>query len=507
MKSSLFVKNLFMTVSLLLLCVVLVGGVSSVWTYRYISRTERDKVAAAAETAAHTVSALSGEYEAGSMEMQMNVSMLGKASGYRILVADSSGMVTSCSDGLTCMHIGMPLPGEMISAVDVSGSFRGPSALSPEEQGRRYVYALPLTDSTGTGIGYLAVSADSSKLTETWRESAGRLVMVAIVVMIIAVPVSLFMTMRTTKPIREMTDTVDRFARGDYSARVDIPFDDELGQLADSFNLMADTLERQEKQRSEFIANVSHELKTPMTTISGFADGILDGTIPREKADEYLTVISSETHRLSRLVRNMLDVSSLSAKDPVIISMQTDNLDTCCGLSILLPQDTTDTFFAYRDGFDLTDVICQTLLSLEKRILERDLDVDADLPEEPIYALGDRDAITQVVYNLLDNAAKFADPGTVIRISLWKRNDRAYVSVADRGPTIPEEELPLIFDRFHKSDKSRSMDKTGVGLGLYLVKTILDNHHEDIAVTSVDGLTTFTFTLTVASQKQIQGRG
>ena len=480
MKSSLFVKNLFMTVSLLLLCVVLVGGVSSVWTYRYISRAEREKVASAAQTAAHTVSALSGEYEAGSMEMQMNVSMLGQASGYRVLVADSSGTVTSCSDGLTCIHIGMPLPEEITSAVDSSGSFRGPAALSPEEQGHRYVNALPLTDSEGDPIGYLAVSADSSELTETWRESAGRLVMVAIVVMIIAVPVSLFMTLRTTKPIKEMTDTVDRFARGDYAARVDIPFDDELGQLADSFNLMADTLERQEKQRSEFIANVSHELKTPMTTIAGFADGILDGTIPREKADEYLSVISSETHRLSRLVRSMLDVSSLSAKDPDVIRSH---------------------------SFDLTDVICQTLLSLESRILERKLDVDADLPEEPIFALGDRDAITQVVYNLLDNAAKFADPGTVIRISLWKRNDRAYVSVADHGPTIPEEELPLIFDRFHKSDKSRSMDRNGVGLGLYLVKTILDNHHEDIAVTSTDGLTTFTFTLTVASQKQVQGRG
>ena len=480
MKSSLFVKNLFMTVSLLLLCVILVGGVSSVWTYRYISRTERDKVAASAETAAHTVSALSGEYEAGSMEMQMNVSMLGNASGYRVLVADTSGTVTSCSDGLTCSHIGMPLPEEITSAVDASSSFRGRAALSSEEQGHRYVIALPLTDSAGARIGYLAVSANTSKLTETWRESAGRLVMVAIVVMIIAVPVSLFMTMRTTKPIKEMTSTVDRFARGDYSARVDIPFDDELGQLADSFNLMADTLERQEKQRSEFIANVSHELKTPMTTIAGFADGILDGTIPREKENEYLAVISNETHRLSRLVRSMLDVSSLSAKDPDVIRSQ---------------------------SFDLTDVICQTLLSLESRILDRSLDVDADLPEEPIWALGDRDAITQVVYNLLDNAAKFADPGSVIRISLWKRNDRAYVSIADHGPTIPEEELPLIFDRFHKSDKSRSMDRNGVGLGLYLVKTILDNHHEDIAVTSVDGLTTFTFTLTIASQKQIQGRG
>ena len=479
MKSSLFVRNLFMAISLLLLCVVLVGGVSSVWTYRYITGAEREKLASAAQTAAHTVGALSGEYEAGSMEMQMNVSMLGQSSGYRILVADGSGTVTSCSDGLTCAHIGMTLPDSMISAVDGSGSFRGPAALSPEEQGHRYVIALPLTDSSGDRIGYLAASADSSELTETWRESAGRLVMVAIVVMIIAVPVSLFMTLRTTKPIKEMTKTVDRFARGDYAARVDIPFDDELGQLADSFNLMADTLERQEKQRSEFIANVSHELKTPMTTIAGFADGILDGTIPREKEDEYLSIISSETHRLSRLVRNMLDVSSLSARDPEVIRSQ---------------------------SFDLTDVICQTLLSLEKRILERELDVDADLPEEPIYALGDRDAITQVVYNLLDNAAKFADRGTVIRISLWKRNDRAYVSIADHGPTIPEEELPLIFDRFHKSDKSRSMDRNGVGLGLYLVKTILDNHHEDIAVTSVDGITTFTFTLTVASQKQIQGR-
>ena len=480
MKGSLFVKNLFMTVSLLLLCVVLVGGVSSVWTYRYITGAERDKLASAATTAAHTVGALSGEYEVGSMEMQMNVSMLGEASGYRILTADAAGTVTACSDGLTCGHVGMVLPEAMTSAVDSAGSFRGPAALDPEEQGQRYVIAMPLENGDGEQIGYLAASADSSKLTETWRESAGRLVMVAIVVMIIAVPVSLFMTLRTTKPINEMTKTVDRFARGDYAARVDVPFDDELGQLADSFNLMADTLERQEKQRSEFIANVSHELKTPMTTIAGFADGILDGTIPREKENEYLSVISSETHRLSRLVRNMLDVSSLSARDPSVIRSQ---------------------------SFDLTDVICQTLLSLESRILERKLDVDADLPEEPIWALGDRDAITQVVYNLLDNAAKFADPGTVIRISLWKRNDRAYVSVADRGPTIPEEELPLIFDRFHKSDKSRSMDKNGVGLGLYLVKTILDNHHEDIAVTSVNGLTTFTFTLTVASQKQIQGRG
>ena len=165
----------------------------------------------------------------------------------------------------------------------------------------------------------------------------------------------------------------------------------------------------------------------------------------------------------------MLDVSSLSAKDPDVIRSQ---------------------------SFDLTDVICQTLLSLESRILDRSLDVDADLPEEPIWALGDRDAITQVVYNLLDNAAKFADPGSVIRISLWKRNDRAYVSIADHGPTIPEEELPLIFDRFHKSDKSRSMDVNGVGLGLNIVKSIIKLHGGKIQVRSIEKeYTEFIFSL------------
>ncbi|MBQ4040899.1 MAG: HAMP domain-containing histidine kinase, partial [Oscillospiraceae bacterium] len=180
------------------------------------------------------------------------------------------------------------------------------------------------------------------------------------------------------------------------------------------------------------------------------------------------------THRLSRLVRNMLDVSQLSAKEPTELR---------------------------KSSFDLTEVVVQTLLSLEKKITDRKLDVDAEIPEEPIVTLGDRDSITQVVYNLLDNAAKFAAEGSVIKLSVYKRSGRAYVSVENRGETIPEKELPLIFDRFHKTDKSRNFDKDGVGLGLYIVKTILDNHREDIFVTSANGVTKFTFTLTIAPQK------
>jgi signal transduction histidine kinase len=238
--------------------------------------------------------------------------------------------------------------------------------------------------------------------------------------------------------------------------------------------MMAESLERSESLRRDFIANVSHELKTPMTVISGFSDGILDGTIPTDRERNYLEVISSETKRLSRLVRNMLEMSRI----------QSSSAETLL-----------------RGKFDISEVIRLTLLGLGGKIDAKELDVDAELPEEPIITRGEKDSITQVVYNLLDNAVKFADKGSTIRVSLWKQGMKAYVSVENTGEEIPADEMPLIFDRFHKTDKSRSENRDSTGLGLYIVKTILDNHNEDIIVASSDGLTKFTFTLTLASQK------
>ena len=244
-----------------------------------------------------------------------------------------------------------------------------------------------------------------------------------------------------------------------------------MGALIDSFNKMADSLEQAEKRRSEFIANISHELRTPMTTISGFADGILDGTIPLEDERKYLISIRDETRRLSRLVRDMLDVSRMrsTAADP-----------------------------SRRTAFDLTELILQTLLSFESRATKKNLDVDPQLPDSHLMVYADKDAITQVIYNLLDNAIKFAAPGSCLLVRLYKDMGKAYVSIKDYGETIPPDDLPYIFDRFHKSDRSRSLDKEGVGLGLYLVKTIINAHDEDIAVRSEDGMTEFVFTLTLA---------
>ncbi len=245
---------------------------------------------------------------------------------------------------------------------------------------------------------------------------------------------------------------------------------DEMGELARAFNAMADSLAKAEAQRSEFIANVSHELKTPMTTISGFADGILDGTVPPEREAAALETISSETKRLARLVRRMLDLSRLQSGEGITAQEQ----------------------------FDAVELTARALVSLEGKISAKGLDVVVDLPEEPVLVWGEPDAITQVCYNLLDNAIKFAHEGGHLWVSIRREGAKALVTVKDEGATIPPEELDSIFDRFHKSDKSRSMDRDGVGLGLYIVKTILNEHRENITVESAEGLTTFTFSLTLA---------
>ena len=213
-----------------------------------------------------------------------------------------------------------------------------------------------------------------------------------------------------------------------------------------------------------------------MTTIAGYTDGILDGTIPPEREKEYLRIISDEARRLSRLVRRMLEVSQLQSRD----------------------------LTRTKAPFDVCESMRRVLISMEKKITDRGLDVDADIPDSGIMVLGDNDLITQVIYNLLENATKFARKGSALYLGVTTLNGKALISVRNEGDTIPAEEIPLLFERFHKSDKSRSEDKDGVGLGLYVVKTILDQHKEHIAVTSENGLTTFTFSVTLAGGQTAQ---
>ena len=340
----------------------------------------------------------------------------------------------------------------------------------------RYIVTHEITrESDGELMGYVFVTNAPDNILSNWSTFVLIATVIAVLVLCMSLAVSLVYSKRMARPLDEIAAASRKFARGDFSVRVKQQEDptDEMGALIDSFNKMADSLQNAENRRSEFIANVSHELRTPMTTIAGFADGILDGTIPKDQETKYLTSIRDETRRLSRLVRDMLDASQTRARaaDP-----------------------------SKRTVFDLTELVLQTLLSFEARATQKNLDVDPQLPENHIMVIADKDAITRVIYNLLDNAVKFATPGSCLTLRLYRDAQKAYVSIKDIGETIPPDDLPFIFDRFHKSDRSRSLDKDGVGLGLYLVKSIINSHDEDIAVKSEDGATEFVFTLKLADK-------
>ena len=205
-----------------------------------------------------------------------------------------------------------------------------------------------------------------------------------------------------------------------------------------------------------------------MTTIGGYIDGILDGTIPEDRREHYMHIVSDETKRLSRLVRSMLDISRLQDQG--------------------LPEEK-------KSRFDLEECAGQALITYEQKINSKGVDVQVDMPEHPVYVRACQDYITQVIYNLLDNAVKFCPAGGKLGLQIREGGGKAYFSVSNDGETIPPEELPLVFDRFHKIDKSRSQNRDSWGLGLYIVKTIICSHGEDISVSSLNGRTEFTFTL------------
>ena len=325
-------------------------------------------------------------------------------------------------------------------------------------------------ENSGVTEGYVTYHYDMQQLYQKRSGLLGILQMVFFAVYALCGLLLLCYQKWIHTPMQQIIKGASEYANGDLSYRIPVKSEDEMGYLAKTLNYMADRINQNGEYQRTFIANVSHDFRSPLTSIKGYLEAILDGTIPPEQERDYLQVISSETRRLSRLVRRMLDLSRLQSEENVNAQEQ----------------------------FDIVEIMARVLVSLEPKINGKGLDVDAQLPEEPLLVWGDPDAITQVCYNLLDNAIKFSPEGGTLGVQITSKGGKAYVSVRNEGETIPPEELPLLFDRFHKSDKSRSEDRDGVGLGLYIVKTILNNHKETITVTSEEGITNFTFTLTTA---------
>ena len=471
----LYWRQLYVTAGTVMLTLLLLGASFFALSYNYARNQRSDEIIAQAKV----MSQLSVSYlETGrylTMEelrsdpgFQQLASFAAMVSDVDFMICDEEGHVLLSTDETLDGRV-LTMPADMTRSIMEEGSSSRRDDLDGLYQSKRLVVGVPAVKSeTLAVVGEVFAVATMTSLDTMWRGFVGLFFMTSFVSLMIAFMSASIAAMRQVKPIREMAQATRLYAEGDFDVRMrDYGRNDEVGELAASFNNMAESLQQTERQRREFIANISHELKTPMTTIAGYTDGILDGTIPPENERRYLQIISNESRRLSRMVRRMLDVSQLQAIDPL------------------------------RGGnhFDICESMRRVLISMEQKINDRHLDVDADIPEEPILVLGDNDMITQVIYNLLENATKFAREGTALYLGITAIDGKARVTVRNLGDTIPADELPLLFERFHKSDKSRSEDKDGVGLGLYIVKTILEQHKEKINVTSEDGVTTFTFSL------------
>lgn len=282
-------------------------------------------------------------------------------------------------------------------------------------------------------------------------------------------------TKRLVGPLQELSDAAESFAGGDFSPRVSEKGAGEITPLLRTFNQMADRVEENEKRRQVFVSNVSHDLRTPLTTIGGFIQNMASGNIPQEKQGHYFGIIMDEVNRLSRLVQTLLETSRMTSGER-----------------------------HYKfDPMDLCELSRVTLLSFENLLEKKKLDVSFDCDQDSIKVKADKDAIQQVIFNLIDNAIKFTPEEGTLSLSVRLQGDKAVFGVRNSGEGIPEEELKHLFDRFYKSDRSRGLDKKGMGLGLFIAKSIISAHGEEIWVESRYGdYTQFFFSLPLVEREK-----
>lgn len=332
----------------------------------------------------------------------------------------------------------------------------------------RFVVAKPVKDSAGQIRCVVFAVEDAITGLVPYVASISvsffYLTLFALAVVFIAI---FFIVRGITKPLTEMQEATEHFARGDFEYKANEEYKKRnFRDFAKALNKMAYELKIDDEAQKSFIANVSHELKTPMTSIGGFIDGILDGTIPPEEEKRYLRVVSSEVKRLSRMVVSMLNISKIEAGEIKLSATK----------------------------YDVVSQIFETLLSFEKKIDEKHIEIEGFENMNAVIIEADRDLIQQVIYNLFDNAVKFTPENGKITVAAHGDSDSTTVTIRNSGAGVSEEEISRIFERFYKVDKSRSFDTKGVGLGLYIVKTIVNMHDGEISASSKQGeYTEFSF--------------
>ncbi len=378
-----------------------------------------------------------------------------------IFITDIGGNIIHYTDSKTShINTGVSIPrtlmDELINGLEISQL----NYLDGVFDESHMIYAVPVFNTNSYVCGTVFVCSASVTLDDLLGTMIKTILVASLWIMLAALVAVYFMSEKVIGPLKDMSNAAKSFADGKFDVRVPVHGNDEVAKLATAFNNMAESLENLETMRNTFMANVSHDLRTPMTTIAGFIDGILDGAIPPDKHEYYLGIIAAEVRRLSRLVASLLDISRMQAGDRKFT---------------MAP-------------FDICEMARQIIISFEQKIDAKRLEVEFECDDDNITVNADRDAIYQILYNICDNAVKFSRERGLLRITLTRYKDRKIlISVFNEGQGIPAEDIPFVFERFYKSDKSRGLDKSGVGLGMFIAKTIITAHKQEIWVKSEFG--------------------
>lgn len=411
-------------------------------------------------------------------------SLEGNVENLVIFIADGDGNVKliggsshadtfAGEDGLVSFGEELAYPASITAALQNSSGISRNDTLDGFFEEKHFSYIQPITTKDGNVVGSVMTCTMNSDMDVLLEAMIKTIVMSTLWLMLAALIAIYFITERLVSPIRAMSRASRAFAAGRFDVRVDVNGNDEVAELASAFNNMANSLQHSTEVQRLFLANVSHDLRTPMTTIKGYIENILSGAIPQDKISHYLGVISTEVTRLSSLVSSLLDITKIQAGERKF------NIKP----------------------FDICEMARKIIIFSEQRLEAKQLDVMFESDRDNMFVNADEEAIHQILSNICDNAIKFSNEGGRYEISIKDSGTKTVVSVFNEGIGIAPEELPYVFDRFYKSDKSRGLDKTGVGLGLFIARTIIDAHHETIKVESEYGKwCRFTFTLQKANR-------
>jgi len=460
MRKTVFARIFINNISIIVIS-FLVLTVSGGWILVNLIDDDRDN---SVEESAH---AIQGFLESGIPPKQVENFLYGisQSSNKSILLIDTEGNIVLASVNEQLYNKDMRVvPMKECTEVLKGNQVKAVGNLGGVYNKRMITYQFPYKKrNSETVLGAIIISLSASKVEEAKTKMFGTMIMTVGVVVALALLLSYALSRRISRPIREIGRSVKRFAKGDLSSRVELLEGEgnivEIQDLANTFNDMAFHTEKAEEIRNSFISDVSHELRTPMTTIGGFVDGIMDGTVPPEKQNDYLAIVKDEVSRLSSLVNSFLDVTRAenAKSDPEIIN------------------------------FDINAVVRKTVANFEAEIVRKEIFVDLVFDTDPCFVKGDETLIRSVLNNLLENAIKFTDRNGKIKISAIIRQQEVVVSVYNTGCGIAEEDQPFVFERFYKADKSRSLNREGTGIGLCIVKDIIGRHGKNISVRSVEG--------------------